>query len=100
MRLVDSSMATHTRFDGVELDGAAVIGEVDGGREVLNQMLMAGRVGSAAEGVGVARGAMDMTVTSLKQRKPFGKLIGAFQALQHRPPPPYSALENPPPWFT
>lgn len=93
VRLVDSSMATHTTFDNVELDGDAVIGEVDGGREVLNKILNAGRVGSAAEGVGVARGAMDMTVVYLKQRKQFGKLIGEFQALQHRAAHLYSEVE-------
>ncbi len=93
VRLVDSSMATHTMFDGVELDGDAVIGEVDGGREVLNAMLLAGRVGSAAEGVGVAGGVMDMTVDYLKQRKQFGKLIGEFQALQHRASHLYSEVE-------
>ena len=93
VRLVDSSMATHTTFDNVELDGGAVIGAVDGGREVLNKILNAGRVGSAAEGVGVARGAMDMTVDYLKQRKQFGKLIGEFQALQHRAAHLYSEVE-------
>ena len=93
VRLVDSSMATHTKFDGVELDGDAVIGEVDGGRETLNKMLRAGRVGAAAEGVGVARGAMDMTVTYLKERKQFGRLIGEFQALQHRAAHLYSEVE-------
>lgn len=93
VRLVDSSVATHTKFDGVELDGDAVIGEVDGGRTVLNKLLMAGRVGSAAESVGVARGAMDMTVDYLKQRKQFGKLIGEFQALQHRASHLYSEVE-------
>lgn len=93
VRLVDSSMATHTKFEGVELDGDAVIGEVDGGREVLNRMLMAGRVGAAAEGVGVARGAMDRTVDYLKQRKQFGRLIGEFQALQHRAAHLYSEVE-------
>ncbi|MEO9461252.1 MAG: acyl-CoA dehydrogenase family protein [Marinomonas sp.] len=93
VRLVDSSMATHVKFDGVELDGGAVIGEVDGGREVLNAMLNAGRIGSAAEGVGVASGAMDMTVDYLKQRKQFGKLIGEFQALQHRAAHLYSEVE-------
>jgi alkylation response protein AidB-like acyl-CoA dehydrogenase len=93
VRLVDSSMATHTKFDGVELDGDAVIGEVDGGREVLNRMLIAGRVGAAAEGIGVARGAMDRTVDYLKQRRQFGKLIGEFQALQHRAAHLYSEIE-------
>jgi alkylation response protein AidB-like acyl-CoA dehydrogenase len=93
VRLVDSSMATHTTFDGVELDGDAVIGEVDGGRDVLDKVLLAGRVGAAAEGVGVARGAMDRTVDYLKQRKQFGRLIGEFQALQHRVAHLYSEVE-------
>ena len=93
VRLVDSSMASHVTFDGVELDGDAVIGEVDGGREVLNRMLNAGRAGAAAEGVGVAGGAFDRTTEYLKQRKQFGKLIGEFQALQHRAAHLYSELE-------
>ena len=94
VRLVDSSMASHITFDGVELDGDAVIGEVDGGRDILNAVLRAGRVGAAAEGVGVARGAMDMTVDYLKQRKQFGRLIGEFQALQHRAAHLYSEVET------
>ncbi|MGI9376197.1 MAG: acyl-CoA dehydrogenase family protein [Tsuneonella suprasediminis] len=93
VRLVDSSMASHITFENVELDGDAVIGEVDGGRAVLNRVLDAGRVGAAAEGVGVARGSMDMTVDYLKQRKQFGKLIGEFQALQHRAAHLYSEVE-------
>lgn len=93
VRLVDSSIATHMTLDGVELDGDAIIGEVDGGRNILNRMLNAGRIGAAAEGVGVARGAMDMTVDYLKQRKQFGKLIGEFQALQHRAAHLYSEVE-------
>ncbi|MDZ4306341.1 acyl-CoA dehydrogenase [Allopontixanthobacter sp.] len=93
VKLVDSSVATHMMLDNVELDGGAVIGEVDGGREILERMLNAGRIGAAAEGVGVARGAMDMTVDYLKQRKQFGKLIGEFQALQHRAAHLYSEVE-------
>ncbi|MGX7926607.1 acyl-CoA dehydrogenase family protein [Tsuneonella sp. HG094] len=93
VRLVDSSMASHMTLDGVELDGDAVIGEVDGGRAVLDKVLDAGRVGAAAEAVGVARGAMNMTVDYLKQRKQFGRLIGEFQALQHRAAHLYSEVE-------
>lgn len=93
VKLVDSSVASHVTFDNVELDGDAVIGEVDGGRALLNRVLDAGRVGAAAESVGVARGAFDMTVTYLKQRKQFGQLIGEFQALQHRASHLYSEVE-------
>ena len=93
VRLVDSAMAAHVKLDNVQLDADAVIGEVDGGREVLNKVLNAGRVGAAAESVGVGMGAFDMTTTYLKQRKQFGKLIGEFQSLQHRAAHLYSELE-------
>ncbi|MEN9682443.1 MAG: hypothetical protein RLZZ427_194, partial [Pseudomonadota bacterium] len=93
VRLVDSSMATHVKLDNVQLDADAVIGEVDGGRELLNKVLAAGRIGAAAECVGVAGGSFDMTTTYLKQRKQFGKLIGEFQALQHRAAHLYSEIE-------
>ena len=94
VRLVDSSMATHVRLDNVAVDADAVIGEVDGGRELLGRMLNAGRVGAAAESVGVAGGAFDMTTTYLKQRKQFGRLIGEFQALQHRAAHLYGEMEG------
>jgi alkylation response protein AidB-like acyl-CoA dehydrogenase len=93
VRLVDSAQAAHLKLDNVQLDADAVIGEVDGGRELLNRVLNAGRIGAAAESVGVAAGSFAMTTTYLKQRKQFGKLIGEFQALQHRAAHLYSELE-------
>ncbi len=93
VRLVDSSMATHLKLDQVQLDADAVIGEVDGGRALLDRVLDAGRVGAAAESVGVAAGAFAMTSDYLKQRKQFGKAIGEFQALQHRAAHLYSEIE-------
>ncbi|MGJ8536448.1 MAG: acyl-CoA dehydrogenase family protein, partial [Parasphingopyxis sp.] len=92
-RLVDSAMAAHVEFDNVEVTADAVIGEVDQGWNVLTRMLRAGRVGSAAETVGVGAGAMDMTLDYLKQRKQFDKVIGSFQALQHRAAHLYSEME-------
>lgn len=93
VRLVDSAMASHVKFDGVELDGDCVIGEVDGGRALLDKVLLAGRVGAAAEMTGVASGAFAVTTGYLKTRKQFGKLIGEFQALQHRAAHLYSEIE-------
>ena len=82
--LADSSRAARLTLDKVAVDGDAVIGEVDGGATVLGRALGAGRAGAAAELVGVAAGASAMTLDYLKQRKQFGRLIGEFQALQHR----------------
>ena len=93
VRLVDSSIASHVRFDGVEVDGGTVIGEVDGGRALLDKVLAAGRVGAAAELTGVGSGAFAMTTAYLKTRKQFGRLIGEFQALQHRAAHLYGELE-------
>jgi alkylation response protein AidB-like acyl-CoA dehydrogenase len=94
VRLVDSGMAAHLTLDGVEVTADAVIGDVDGGWSVLSRMLDAGRVGAAAEMVGVGSGVMDMTFDYLKQRKQFGQLIGEFQALQHRAAHLYGEIES------
>jgi alkylation response protein AidB-like acyl-CoA dehydrogenase len=93
-RLVDASMAAHLTLDGVEVTSDAVIGEVDGGWVTLSKILDAGRVGAAAEMVGVGSGAMDITFDYLKQRKQFGQLIGEFQALQHRAAHLYGEIEG------
>ena len=91
--LADASKAARLTFNDVELDADAVVGEVDGGWAPLSRALSAGRAGAAAELVGVAAGATAMTVDYLKQRKQFGKLIGEFQALQHRAAHLYGEIE-------
>mgnify|MGYP000563070007 CR=1 FL=1 len=93
VRLVDSAMAAHVDFDGVEVTADAVVGEVDEGWSVLRKVLAATRIGSAAELIGVGSGAMGMTVDYLKQRKQFGRLIGEFQALQYRAAHLYTEIE-------
>ncbi len=92
-RLADASLAARLRFDGVEVDADAVIGEVDGGRPSLSRTLAALRAGAAAELLGVGGGVMDMTVGYLKQRRQFGQAIGSFQALQHRAAHLYAEME-------
>jgi alkylation response protein AidB-like acyl-CoA dehydrogenase len=91
--LVDSSKAARLRFANVELDADALIGEVDAGWAPLRRALAAGNAGAAAELVGVAAGASAMTLDYLHQRKQFGKLIGEFQALQHRAAHLYAEIE-------
>jgi alkylation response protein AidB-like acyl-CoA dehydrogenase len=92
-RLADASLAARLRFDGVEVDADAVIGEVDQGRSPLARLLAAGRTGASSEMLGIGGGAMDMTVGYLKERKQFGVPIGSFQALQHRAAHLYAEME-------
>jgi alkylation response protein AidB-like acyl-CoA dehydrogenase len=91
--LADSSKAARLTFDQVALDADSVVGEVDNGWAPLSRALNAGRAGSAAELVGVAAGATALTLDYLKQRQQFGKLIGEFQALQHRAAHLYGEIE-------
>lgn len=91
--LADSSKSARLTFNNVELDADAIVGEVDNGWAPLSLALNAGRAGAAAELVGVAAGSATMTVEYLKQRKQFGKLIGEFQALQHRAAHLYGEIE-------
>ncbi|QIK97237.1 acyl-CoA dehydrogenase [Sphingomonas sp. HDW15A] len=93
LTMADSSKAARLTLDDVAVDSDAVIGEVDGGWAPLTRALNAGRTGAAAELTGVAAGATAMTVDYLKQRKQFGRLIGEFQALQHRAAHLYGEIE-------
>ena len=93
VRLADASIGARLRFEGVEVDADAVVGEVGGGEAVLARALGAARAGASSELVGVAAGAMERTVDYLRQRKQFGRLIGEFQVLQHRAAHLYSELE-------
>jgi alkylation response protein AidB-like acyl-CoA dehydrogenase len=91
--LVDSSKCARLTLDNVRLDADTVIGEIDEGWLSLKPALVAGGAGVAAELVGVAGGASTMTMDYLRQRKQFGKLIGEFQALQHRAAHLYAEIE-------
>jgi alkylation response protein AidB-like acyl-CoA dehydrogenase len=81
---LDSRGAAELTFDGVQVTADDVVGDVDGGHGLLEIVLGAGRAGLAAELSGNAQESFTRTVDYLKERKQFGRTIGAFQALQHR----------------
>ena len=82
--MVDSRNAARIQFDDVGIGPDAVLGRIDGGGGVLEQVLDRARAGLAAEMLGSAQEAFDRTVQYLKDRKQFGVAIGSFQALKHR----------------
>jgi len=61
--------------------------------QALQATLDVGRCAVAAELMGVAEEAFERTVHYLQERKQFGKLIGEFQALQHRAAHLYAEIQ-------
>jgi alkylation response protein AidB-like acyl-CoA dehydrogenase len=91
--MVDSHNAARIVFDNVEVNADGVLGEVDQGGALLEGILNIGRGAVASEMVGVSEEVFGRTVSYLKERKQFGKLIGEFQALQHRAAHLYVEIE-------
>src|SRR5690606_12183857 len=81
--MVDAHNAARVDFDGVRLGAHAVLG---GEHRALvpDAVLDIGRALAAAELLGVAAEAFDRTLAYLKERRQFDRIIGEFQALQHR----------------
>ena len=82
--MVDAHNAARVTLSDVNVDADAVIGAVDGGQALLEGALNLGRACAAASLTGAGDQAFQITLEYLRTRKQFGKLIGEFQALQHR----------------
>src|SRR5437763_3516020 len=91
--MVDAHNAARIEFANVEVDADHVLGEVDQGGALLEGVLNIGRGAVASEMVGLSEEVFGRTVEYLKSRKQFGKLIGEFQALQHRAAELYVDIE-------
>jgi acyl-CoA dehydrogenase len=68
-------------FDDCRLSDAQVLGEVDGGFEVMNTWLYATRITVATMAVGRARRVFDHALSYAAERKQFGQQIGKFQGV-------------------
>jgi alkylation response protein AidB-like acyl-CoA dehydrogenase len=91
--MVDAHNAARIELANVEVDADSVLGEVDRGAGLLHGVLDIGRGAVASEMVGLSEEVFNRTVEYLKSRKQFGKLIGEFQALQHRAAELYIDIE-------
>jgi alkylation response protein AidB-like acyl-CoA dehydrogenase len=84
---VDSRGAADISIDNAEAEPLA------GGAGLAEQILDRARIGLAAEMLGQAQAAFEITGEYLKTRKQFGQVIGGFQALQHRAAKMFTDLE-------
>lgn len=71
-------------FDKVKVPFENLLGQEGKGFKVAMTTLDGGRIGIAAQALGIAQGAVDETVKYVKQRKQFGRAISAFQNTQFK----------------
>jgi alkylation response protein AidB-like acyl-CoA dehydrogenase len=80
---VRASSTCELVLDGVRVPAGNVLGEVGKGYKIAIETLNEGRVGIAAQMLGLAEGALEGAVAYAKEREAFGQKIGEFQAVQH-----------------
>ncbi len=71
-------------YEDVRITPDRVLGQVGKGFKIAMAALDRGRIGIAAQAVGIAQGALDEAIKYAKERKQFGKPITAFQNSQFR----------------
>ena len=69
-------------YDNVRIGADQVLGQVNRGFKIAMSALDCGRIGIAAQAVGIAQGALNEAIQYAKERKQFGKPIAAFQNSQ------------------
>jgi len=77
-----TSRSAEITFTDCEVQKENRLGAEGQGLKIALELLDGGRVGIAAQAVGIAQGAFEASVAYAKQRRAFGQPIGDFQAIQ------------------
>ncbi|ELU07915.1 hypothetical protein CAPTEDRAFT_161384 [Capitella teleta] len=81
---INASSTCPVHFDDVRVHKSAILGEYGHGYKYAISMLNEGRIGIAAQLIGVAQGCFDRTIPYVMQRKQFGRSVWNFQGMQHQ----------------
>ena len=79
---IRGSSTTELVFENCVVPRANLLGDEGKGFGIAMGTLDGGRIGIAAQALGIAQGALDETVAYVKERKQFGRSISAFQNTQ------------------
>jgi len=79
---IRGSSTTELIFEDCVVPKENLLGNVGKGFAIAMGTLDCGRIGIAAQALGIAQGALDETVAYTKERKQFGRSISAFQNTQ------------------
>ena len=76
------SKTAEIRLDDCQVPAANRLGATGQGLKIALEALDGGRVGIAAQALGIAQGALEASVRYAKERRAFGRKIGDFQPIQ------------------
>ncbi|GAA94253.1 uncharacterized protein L969DRAFT_55113 [Mixia osmundae IAM 14324] len=79
---IRASSTCTLNFDDVKVPLANLLGKEGEGYKYAIEILNEGRIGIAAQMVGLAQGAFEKSIGATYQRKQFGKPVGEFQGMQ------------------
>ncbi len=79
---IRASSTCEILLDNCRVPAGNVLGEVGKGYKIAIETLNEGRIGIAAQMLGLAEGAWSLALNYSKERKQFGKAISEFQAVQ------------------
>jgi alkylation response protein AidB-like acyl-CoA dehydrogenase len=81
---IRASATCEIEFQDYKVPADHVLGKEGQGFAIAMGVLDAGRIGIAAQAVGIARAAYDASIAYAKERKAFGSPIGSFQMIQQK----------------
>lgn len=79
---IRGSSTVELSFNNMEIPEGNMVGNLNEGFKVVMETLDAGRIGIAAQALGIAQTAFDEAVEYIKGRKQFGQSISDFQGIQ------------------
>ena len=79
---IRASSTTELIFDNCKVPKENVLGEVGKGYKVSIETLNEGRIGIAAQMLGIAQGAYEAALKYTAEREQFGQSLNSFQAVQ------------------
>jgi len=79
---VNGSGTTELVFEDMRVPAAQRLGEEGEGFKIAMRALDGGRIGIAAQAIGIARGAFEEALVYAQEREQFGKPLARFQAIQ------------------
>jgi len=79
---IRGSNTSALELDGCRVPGSALLGQANAGFKIAMMALDGGRIGISAQAIGIARAALEESVSYAKDRHQFGHAIADFQAIQ------------------